>query len=257
MKQQVKKLMAFLLASVMMFVMIACNNTTATEKETAQETTKVSESKETKVEATEKEVETQAPQESSKLTVAVLVGSSKENAEFSPYLNWVKRAYDNWDLKDQVELEIEEVYGSASDFLTKIQLEISSANTCPDIIWEDSFQLTADVAAGLIADITPYVTSWDSWNDGTVVEAMKSQVSIGGNVYAIPSTTDARGLVYNKKVFIEAGILSAYEDEWQPKNWEEVMDALYTIRDKTDAVPFWSPMSAAEGEGTSMHNFET
>lgn len=243
-----KKLIAMLLALVMVLSMAACtpntpDNTDASGNQTegTKDTTPSAEKN----------------WEGSSLTITVLVGSSEDKADESPYLAWVKRAYENWELKDQVELVIEEVYGSSSDFLTKVQLEISSENTCPDIIWEDSFQLTADVAAGLIADITDYVNQWETWNDGTIIEAMKTQVTVGDGVYAVPATTDARGLIYNKTVLIEAGVLSSYDEDWQPKNWEELMDTLYAIRDNTDAVPFWACMSAGEGEGTSMHNFET
>ena len=245
-----KKLIALLLALVMVLGLVACGEAEPAATEPAA----------TKPAATEPAATEPAGEKSwegSKLTIAVLVGSSEDKADDSPYLAWVKRAYDNWELKDQVELEIEEVYGSSSDFLTKMQLEISAENTCPDIFWEDSFQLTADVAAGYVADISPYLADWEAWNDGTVVEAMKTQVTIGDGVYGIPSTTDARGLIYNKTVMIEAGILNSYDEEWQPATWEELLSDLRTIKNNTDAVPFWACMSAGEGEGTSMHNFET
>lgn len=249
-----KKLIAFLLTLVLILGLVAC---AAREEPTTDPSTEVS--TETPAESTDTpdEAVDETPAEKQSLRIAVLVGSSEDKAADSPYLAWVKRAYENWELKDQVELEIEEVYGSSSDFLTKMQLEISVENTCPDIFWEDSFQLTADVAAGYVADISPYLDSWDAWNDGTVIEAMKTQVTVGDGVYGVPSTTDARGLIYNKTVFIEAGILDSYEDEWQPANWQELLDALYAIKENTDAVPFWACMSAGEGEGTSMHNFET
>lgn len=248
-----KKLIALLLALIMVLGLIACaaqeTQTPATEEPAA--------TTEEQTEEPQKTPEVEAPAEKQNLRIAVLVGSSEDKADDSPYLAWVKNSYENWELKDQVELEIEEVYGSSSDFLTKMQLEISAPNTCPDIFWEDSFQLTADVAAGYVADISQYVNTWDAWNDGTVIESMKTQVTVGDGVYGLPSTTDARGLIYNKTVFIEAGLLESYDDEWQPANWQELMDALYAIKENTDAVPFWACMSAGEGEGTSMHNFET
>ena len=204
-----KKLIAFLLALVMILGLVACGTKEATPVETPVETPKETptEKEGAPVEEAPEEV---APAEKQSLRIAVLVGSSEDKAADSPYLAWVKRAYDNWELKDQVELEIEEVYGSSSDFLTKMQLEISAENTCPDIFWEDSFQLTADVAAGYVADISQYLNEWEAWNDGTVIEAMKTQVTVGNGVYGIPSTTDARGLIYNKTVLIEAGVLESY-----------------------------------------------
>lgn len=255
-----KKLIALLLALIMVFGLVACGakQEEAPAEEAAPPVEEAPPAEETPAEeAPAEEAPAEEPAEKQSLRIAVLVGSSEDKADDSPYLAWVKRAYDNWELKDQVELEIEEVYGSSSDFLTKMQLEISAKNTCPDIFWEDSFQLTADVAAGYVADISQYLNDWDAWNDGTVIEAMKTQVTVGDGVYGIPSTTDARGLIYNKTVLIEAGVLSSYEEEWQPATWQELLDTLYAIKNNTDAVPFWACMSAGEGEGTSMHNFET
>ena len=246
-----KKLIALLLAIAMVFGLIACGNSSEPAAE-------VPESTNAAVESPAEETPTEAASgEKQNLKIAVLVGSSEDKAADSPYLAWVKNSYENWELKDQVNLEIEEVYGSSSDFITKMQLEMASENTCPDVVWADSFQLTADVAAGYIADISPYISDWESWNNGTLVEAMKTQVTIGDGVYGIPSTTDTRGLIYNKTVLIEAGVISSYEEDWQPANWQELMDALYAIKNNTDAIPFWACMSAGEGEGTSMHNFET
>ncbi len=251
-----KKLIALLLAVIMVLSLVACSP--KEEKTPSPEETPTAEKKPAEeAPAEEKTPAEETPAEKQSLRIAVLVGSSEDKAADSPYLAWVKNSYENWELKDQVELEIEEVYGNSSDFLTKIQLEISAENTCPDIFWEDSFQLTADVAAGYVADITPYVNQWDNWNDGSVIEAVKTQVTVGDSVYGIPSTTDTRGLIYNKTVLIEAGVLDSYEEDWQPANWQELMDTLYAIKENTDAIPFWACMSAGEGEGTSMHNFET
>lgn len=253
-----RKLIAMMMVLVVTGSLMACGGGNAS-KDDAGDVAKVEHSEEDSGEndAVQEDGNGEVSGEKKSLRIAVLVGSSEDKADDSPYLAWVKNSYENWELRDQVELDIEEVYGSSSDFLTKMQLEISAENTCPDIFWEDSFQLTADVAAGYVADISGYMDEWGAWNDGTVVEAVKTQVLVGDGVYAFPTTTDARGLIYNKNVFIEAGILESYNEEWQPADWQEIMEALYAIKENTDAVPFWSCMSAGEGEGTSMHNFET
>lgn len=248
-----KKLIAILLTMAMVLALAACggNDTPSSSGGDSNSNTNSTPNN------SSTDNNTNSSTEKQHLRLAVLVGSSEDKADDSPYLAWVKRSYENWELKDQVELEIEEGYGSSGDFLTKMQLEISAANTTPDIFFEDSFQLTADQAAGYLADISQYLEQWDAWNSGSLIEATKNQVTVGDGVYGMPATTDVRGLTYNKNVLIEAGILSGYEDEWQPKNWQELLDDLYTIRDNTDAIPFWACMSAGEGEGTSMHNFET
>ena len=59
-----------------------------------------------------------------------------------------------------------------------------------------------------------------------------------GDVYGIPSTGNAQGIVYNKKVFEQAGITET------PKTPDDFLDALQKIKDNTDAIPMYSNFSA-------------
>ena len=59
-----------------------------------------------------------------------------------------------------------------------------------------------------------------------------------GNVYGIPSTGNAQGIVYNKKVFEEAGVTEL------PKTPTEFIEALQKIKDNTDAIPLYTNFAA-------------
>ena len=59
-----------------------------------------------------------------------------------------------------------------------------------------------------------------------------------GNVYGIPSTGNAQGIVYNKKVFEEAGVTEL------PKTPTEFIEALQKIKDNTDAIPMYTNFAA-------------
>lgn len=59
-----------------------------------------------------------------------------------------------------------------------------------------------------------------------------------GTVYAIPSTGNAQGIVYNKAVFADAGI------ETLPKTPDEFLAALQAIKDNTDAIPLYTNYAA-------------
>ncbi|MDD4112035.1 MAG: ABC transporter substrate-binding protein [Herbinix sp.] len=59
-----------------------------------------------------------------------------------------------------------------------------------------------------------------------------------GNVYGIPSTVNAQGIVYNKRIFEEAGVTDI------PKTPEEYLDALQKIKDNTDAFPMYTNFAA-------------
>ena len=65
-----------------------------------------------------------------------------------------------------------------------------------------------------------------------------SQWAYDGEVYGIPSTATAQGLVYNKKVFEAAGITEL------PKTPEEFLTALQMIKDNTDAIPLYTNYAA-------------
>lgn len=62
--------------------------------------------------------------------------------------------------------------------------------------------------------------------------------SYGGKVYGIPCAGNAQGIVYNKKVFDEAGI------EKIPETPDEFIDALKLIKEKTDAIPLYTNYAA-------------
>lgn len=59
-----------------------------------------------------------------------------------------------------------------------------------------------------------------------------------GQVYGIASTVNAQGVLYNKKVFADAGITTL------PKTPDEYLAALKAIKDKTDAIPLYTNFAA-------------
>lgn len=59
-----------------------------------------------------------------------------------------------------------------------------------------------------------------------------------GQSYGIPSMGNVQGIVYNKKVFEEAGITEL------PKTPEEFLEDLQLIKDNTDAVPLYTNFAA-------------
>ena len=173
----------------------------------------------------------------------------------APLYQWVTAAYDSWDKKDEVELDVAPITASEGDYFTKIALQLADKGTCPDLVCEDTFQLPNDVAAGYLTDLTDYVKDYDDWNDGKYYDSMKDMVSVDGVPYALPYCTDARGIWYNKEVFEKAGLLDE-NNEWQPKTWQDILDACAAIKEKCpDVVPFWCNSGKATGEATSMQTY--
>lgn len=67
---------------------------------------------------------------------------------------------------------------------------------------------------------------------------MLADKSYDGSVYGIPCDANAQGIVYNKKVFEQAGITEL------PKTPDDFLAALQTIKDKTDAIPMYTNFAA-------------
>lgn len=88
------------------------------------------------------------------------------------------------------------------------------------------------------ADLSNYFISYGD------LDTMKTQINYattweyGGQVYGVPSTATTQGIVYNKKVFEEAGVTEL------PKTPEEFIGALQKIKDNTDAIPLYTNFAA-------------
>ena len=59
-----------------------------------------------------------------------------------------------------------------------------------------------------------------------------------GSCYGIPSTGNANGILYNKRIFAEAGVTEL------PKTPDEFIDALKAVKEKTDAIPLYTNYAA-------------
>lgn len=88
------------------------------------------------------------------------------------------------------------------------------------------------------SDLSTYFMSYgDVDSVGTEVK-YPNRWLYGGQVYGIPITAVGRGIVYNKKVFEEAGVTET------PKTPEEFIAALQAIKDNTDAIPLYTNYAA-------------
>ena len=167
---------------------------------------------------------------------------------------WIMETYNNWEKKDEVEIELQGIVGSDSDYFTKLQTQMQDTSTSPDIFFEDTFQLNTDIAAGYVADMTSYTGSWEDWNSKIIESLKEGTKGSDGKTYAVPVSTDVRGLWYNKDVMEQAGL----GREWQPEKWQDILDACAAIKANCadDVVPIWFACSNTEAEATSMNTFQ-
>ncbi|SDD34761.1 multiple sugar transport system substrate-binding protein [Terribacillus halophilus] len=151
-----------------------------------------------------------------------------------------------------IDVKIAPITASEGDYFSKVALQMKSAETAPDVVSEDTFMLNSDANAGYLEPLDDRISDWDEW--GNIIENLKSGVTAeDGKVYGVPSTSDSRGLWYSKELFQEAGL----PVPWEPKNWNDVLDAAITIKEKTDGVtPLFMQVGKANGEAVSMQTLE-
>ena len=60
-----------------------------------------------------------------------------------------------------VTVELEPI--QANDYSTKLALSQKSAETAPDVFYEDTFRLRSDIDAGYLLNIDDQLADWDEW----------------------------------------------------------------------------------------------
>ena len=183
-------------------------------------------------------------------TMAVNAGTSinvviQQDPNTISWLKEVVKEYQGKYPNNKVNLNI--IGGTQADYYTKTSLMTKSGNSI-DVIYEDSFMLKGDVNAGVISPID--VSTYNEWNN--FYPSVRDSATINGKVYGIPMSTDTRGLYYNVNLFKKAGI----ETPWQPKNWNDILDAARKIKTKLPGVIPFTFNIAANGEATAMQTLE-
>ena len=150
-----------------------------------------------------------------------------------------------------VTVELQPIAATDDDYKTKLALSQRSAETAPDIFYEDTTALRADADAGYLLNLDDYVSEWENWGQFTDA-AKEAGKGDDGSIYAVSLGTDTRAVWYSKPVFEAAGIALP----WEPKTWDEVMDAARTIKASSpDVVPFNFYAGTGTGEGSNMQGF--
>jgi len=151
-----------------------------------------------------------------------------------------------------ITIELVPIEAEQDQYFTKLALMNGSASTAPDVIYEDSFQVRSDAAAGYLLPIDDYVKKWDGWSQ-FADSAKQAGIGDDGGLYGVPMGTDTRAIYFNKTIFAQAGLPS----DWQPKRWNEILDAARTIKSKVpNVIPLNIFAGKAAGEATSMQGFE-
>jgi ABC-type glycerol-3-phosphate transport system substrate-binding protein len=114
-----------------------------------------------------------------------------------------------------------------------------------DVFYGYMTDLAQVLDANAAEDITPYVNSDTIPNWDHVLDSVKTPFIEDGKLYGIGYTAYTMGLVYNKKLFAEAGL----DPNKPPATWQEVATAAKTIATKVSGVAGYSEYSAGNTGG--------
>lgn len=185
-------------------------------------------------------------------TVKVSFKQSTDNSihVMDDYLADIKKQFEKANPGKKVELV--PIKAPDSEYYTKLQQMLRSAKTAPDLVYEDTFLINSDITSGYLKPLDAYLAKWPDWNRfiDTAKAAAKAE---DGKTYGVPDGTDTRGLWYDKGIFAKAGLPS----DWQPKTWDEVLDAARTIKRRVpDVTPLNVYTGKPAGEAAAMQGFE-
>ncbi|MEU1478498.1 extracellular solute-binding protein [Streptomyces sp. NPDC005760] len=185
-------------------------------------------------------------------TVKVSYKQSTDNSihVMDDYLADIKKQFEKANPGKKVELV--PIKAPDSEYYTKLQQMLRSAKTAPDLVYEDTFLINSDITSGYLKPLDSYLAKWPDWNRfiDTAKAAAKAE---DGKTYGVPDGTDTRGLWFDKGIFAKAGLPA----DWQPKTWDEVLDAARTIKRRVpDVTPLNVYTGKPAGEAATMQGFE-
>ncbi|MFE0257142.1 extracellular solute-binding protein [Streptomyces sp. NPDC059010] len=185
-------------------------------------------------------------------TVKVSFKQSTDNSikVMDTYLADIKKQFEKANPGKKVELV--PIKAPDSEYYTKLQQMLRSPKTAPDLVYEDTFLINSDITSGYLKPLDPYLAKWPDWNK-FIDTAKAAAQGEDGKTYGVPDGTDTRGLWFSKDIFKKAGLPA----DWQPKTWDDVLDAARTVKEKVPGViPLNVYTGKPVGEAATMQTFE-
>lgn len=185
-------------------------------------------------------------------TVKVSFKQSTDNSikVMDTYLDGIKKQFEKANPGKKVEFV--PIKAPDAEYYTKLQQMLRSPKTAPDLVYEDTFLINSDITSGYLKPLDPYLDKWKDW-DQFIDTSKAATEGEDGKTYGVPDGTDTRGLWFSKDVFAKAGLPA----DWQPRTWDEVLDAARAIKEK---VPGVTPLNVytgkPAGEAATMQGFQ-
>jgi ABC-type glycerol-3-phosphate transport system substrate-binding protein len=125
------------------------------------------------------------------------------------------------------------------------------AGTEPNIFYIDFTDLPQVLTAGQAADITSYVNSKTVPTLKDIVPAAMKAVTAGKTIYGLPTNNYTQGLIYNRKLFSEAGL----NPNDPPTTWAQVETDAKAIAKLGHGIEGWGDYSAGNNGGWHFSSY--
>jgi ABC-type glycerol-3-phosphate transport system substrate-binding protein len=117
--------------------------------------------------------------------------------------------------------------------------------TEPNLFYSYFTDLPQVLLAGQAADITQYVNTTTVPNLDSIVPGAMADVTAGKTIYGMPTSNYTQGLIYNRKLFSEAGL----NPNDPPTTWTAVEKDATAIAKLGNGVEGWGDYSAGNNGG--------
>ena len=219
-----KQISSLVLATGMVFSMTGCGGSDKEAKPSESPEASAETSTETSAEttATGKTIDQLTIGEDTDLTATVKILTNRTDLVDTVFQDYIKKF-------NEIYPNITIEYEGTTDYAENILLRLST----PD--WGQICMIPTNL------DRDEYPNYFASLGDFATIDEkymFANDRTYDGQVYGIASTGAVQGIVYNKKVFEQAGITEL------PKTPDEFLEALQKIKDNTDAIPMYSNFSA-------------
>src|ERR1700722_2104255 len=147
-------------------------------------------------------------------------------------------------------IPIKSVYNSPCTNLPTFTAQLR-AGTEPDITYIDFTDLPQVLTAGQAADITQYVSPKTVPTLKDIVPAAMKAVTAGKTIYGLPTSNYTQGLIYNRKLFTEAGL----NPNDPPTTWAQVESDATAIAKLGGGIEGWGDYSAGNNGGWHFSSY--
>jgi len=148
-------------------------------------------------------------------------------------------------------ITVNSIYNYPCENTTTFTAMLRAGNE-PDIYYSYFTDLPQILQAGQAANITKYVNSTTVPNLKDIAAGAMQAVTKGGNtLYGLPTSNYTQGLVYNRKLFSEAGL----NPDDPPTTWAQVETDAKAIAKLGNGIEGWGDYSAGNNGGWHFSSY--